>query len=81
MLMMSAGFSFAGMPATVPPDAHVMASAMSDRVPPQRPSTRTGSTVDSNARPAMPTPLLVASATVPATCVPCQELSVFGEPV
>ncbi|MNV86946.1 hypothetical protein D3C71_1810210 [compost metagenome] len=31
MLMTSAGLALAGMPATVPPEAHVIASAMSDR--------------------------------------------------
>ena len=40
-LMTSAGVGLAGTPLTVPPDAQMMASAMSAVEPPQRPSTRT----------------------------------------
>ena len=49
-----------------------MASAISDKVPPHRPSTRTGTTLASYAVPATPVALSVTAATVPVTWVPCQ---------
>ncbi len=77
MLMTSAALGLAGTPLTVPPEAQMMASAMSDSEPPHRPSTRTGTTLALNAVPATPVVLLVSAATVPATWVPCQlELDV-----
>jgi len=71
----------AGTPLTVPPEAQVMASAMSEVRPPQRPSTRTGTTLAPNAVPATPVALLVTAATVPATWVPCQLELLTGEPL
>ena len=70
--MTSAGLALAGTPLTVPPDAQVIASAMSEMLPPHLASTRTGWILALNAVPATPMPLLVNAATVPATCVPCQ---------
>ena len=74
MLMTSAALAAlrVGTPETVPPEAQMMASAMSDVEPPPRPSTRTGITLAPQAVPATPLALLVTAATVPATCVPCQ---------
>ncbi len=79
--MTLAGVAFAGMPATVPPDAQVMASTMSEVVPPHLPSTRTGWIFALYAMPATPLALLVAAAMVPATWVPCQEEPLAVEPV
>src|SRR5688500_12601468 len=73
MLMTFAGVGLAGMPLTVPPDAQMIASAMSASEPPHLPRTRTGCTFAPNATPATPVPLFVTAATVPATCVPCHE--------
>lgn len=76
MLMTSATLALAGTPLTLPPDAQMMASAISDSEPPHRPSTRTGTTLALNAVPATPV-VVVTAATVPAACVPCQlELDV-----
>src|SRR5687768_10039357 len=47
----------AGTPATAPPEAQVIASAMSTRVPPHLPSARAVSTLEPNAVPATPTAL------------------------
>src|SRR5699024_6239031 len=80
MLMTSAGFGLSGTPSTWPPEAQVMASAMSEVVPPQWPSTRTGSTSAPSAAPAMPASVLATASTVPATWVPCQELLEAGLP-
>src|SRR5690606_7514123 len=44
MLITSAGYGFDGTPVTEPPDAHTIASAMSEVRPPHLPSTRTGTT-------------------------------------
>lgn len=41
-LMTFAGFALAGTPGTDPPEAQVMASAMSEDDPPRLPGTRTG---------------------------------------
>src|SRR5688500_5353435 len=80
-LMTSAGAGLFEMPLTVPPDAHPIASAMSDPLPPHLPSTRIGWTAAPNATPATPLALLVTAPTVPATCVPCQlELRSEGWP-
>src|SRR5262245_36945303 len=72
MLMTLAGVGFAGTRATLPPDAQVIASTMSDVRPPHLPSTRTGRILAFGAIPATPTPLLLSAAIVPATWVPCQ---------
>src|SRR5215213_7022480 len=72
MLTTLAGVGLAGTPETVPPDAHTIASAMSEVLPPHCASTRMGWIFASYAMPATPLPLLVAAAMVPATCVPCQ---------
>jgi hypothetical protein len=58
-----------------------MAAMMSLSSPPQRPSTRTGSTFTFQPTPAMPAPLSVAAPIRPATCVPCQLLEVAGSPL
>src|SRR4249919_1077217 len=80
MLITCAGVGFAGTPSTMPPDAHTTASEMSLNWPPQWPSTRIGNSCASPAIPAMPTPLLVTAAMVPATCVPCQLLGAARHP-
>jgi len=51
MLSTLAGFALAGTPATLPPDAQMMASAMSEVKPPHLPSTRAGTTFALNAMP------------------------------
>src|SRR5262245_36463843 len=75
MLMILAGLALAGTPDTVPPDAQMMASAMSEVNPPHLPSTRAGTTRALKATPATPFELLVSAAMVPETCVPCQLLA------
>src|SRR5688500_13110145 len=72
MLTTLAGVALAGTPDTVPPEAHTMASAMSEVLPPHWASARIGWIFASAAMPAMPLPLLVDAPMVPATCVPCQ---------
>jgi hypothetical protein len=72
MLMTSAGVPLSGTPATVPPEAQVTASMMSEFGVSQRPSTRTGCTFAPGATPEIPSPSS-AAATMPATWVPCQE--------
>jgi hypothetical protein len=52
-----------------------MPAAMSSNEPPSSSSTLTGSTRASGATPAMPVPLPVAAAAIPATCVPWVLLS------
>src|SRR5262245_34251362 len=79
-LITRAGNRFAPMPDTLTPQAHTIASAMSDVRPPQRPSTRSGTTFAPNATPATPLPLFVTAAIVPATCVPCQLELNAGSP-
>ena len=79
-LITRAGVALAGAPATVPPEAQVIASAMSEVYPPHLPSTRTGCTRALNAMPATPAALLVLAAIVPATWVPCQLESLAGSP-
>ena len=54
MLITLAGLAFAGTPATAPPDAQTIASAMSEVKPPHLPSTRAGTTFALNATPATP---------------------------
>ncbi len=71
--MTFAGLALAGTPETVPPEAQMMASAMSEREPPHLARTRTGTTLALGATPATPVALPVTAATVPATWVPCQE--------
>ena len=71
--MTLAGLALAGTPETVPPEAQMMASAMSERDPPHLARTRTGTTLALGATPATPVALPVTAATVPATWVPCQE--------
>src|SRR5690349_14664704 len=69
-LITRAGFGLAGTPATLPPEAQMMASAMSESCPPQGPSTRTGRILACGAMPAIPSPLLLAAAAMmPATWV------------
>jgi hypothetical protein len=70
----SAGLGLAGTPATEPPAAQTMPSAMSDAAPPHLPSTRTGRILALGATPVTPSALLPAAAMVPATWVPCQLL-------
>src|SRR5207244_12338285 len=77
MLITWAGWVLVGTPRTRPPEAQVMASAMSEVKPPHLPSTRTGRILALRAMPATPTPLSDSAAMVPATCVPCQ-LDVSG---
>ena len=48
---------------------------MSETRPVHTPMARTGSSIVAGAMPAMPMPLLVAAPMIPATLVPCQELS------
>src|SRR4051794_20529221 len=74
MLMTLAGVGLAVMPETEPPEAQVIASAMSASVPPHFPSARTGCTFALKATPVTPLALLETAAIVPATCVPCHEL-------
>ncbi len=76
-----AGWALAGTPLTVPPEAQMIASAMSDVVPPQRPRTRTGSSRASKATPATPSALSARAAAMPATWVPCQLEALAGEPL
>ena len=45
MLMTRAGLALAGTPETLPPEDQTIASTMSEVEPPQRPSTRTGTTL------------------------------------
>ena len=71
--MTLAGLALAGIPETVPPAAQMMASAMSEREPPHLARTRTGTIFAFGATPATPVELPVTAATVPETCVPCQE--------
>ena len=78
--MTFAGVAFAGTPGTLPPEAQVIASAMSAEEPPHLPSTRTGWIFALYAMPATPLVLFVAAATVPATCVPCQDELLALEP-
>ena len=78
--MTSAGLALVGTPETLPPDAQMMASAMSDSEPPHAPSTRTGTTLAPYATPATPLALLVSAATVPVTWVPCQLESEADDP-
>src|SRR5690554_1694383 len=66
-----AGVWFLDVPATLPPEAHVMPAAMSCVVPPHLPSTRTCWTLTPRAFPTTPLASLTA-AIVPATWVPCQ---------
>ena len=54
--MTLAGLALAGTPLTVPPDAQVIASTMSEVKPPPLPSTRAGTTLALNATPATPFP-------------------------
>src|ERR1700730_2366972 len=58
-LITRAGLGFRGAPATGAPTAQRMAAAMSSKVPPQRPRTRTGRIFAFQFTPAMPTPLSV----------------------
>src|SRR5688572_3916584 len=81
MLMTFAGVGFAVTPLTVPPEAQVIASAMSASEPPHLPSTRTGWIFALNATPATPFALFVTAAIVPATCEPCHdEFDAYGTP-
>ena len=71
-LITSAGVALAGTPDTVPPDAHVMAAAMSEVHPPSIESTRIGWIWACGAAPMTPWALFPTAAIVPATWVPCQ---------
>ncbi len=69
-----AGFGLVGVPATGTPAAHRIESATSSKVPPQRPSARTGTMRALGATPAIPSALFELAAMMPATWVPCHEL-------
>jgi hypothetical protein len=71
-LITFAGLGLVGTLGTRPPEAQVMASAMSEVKPPHLPSTRTGRSLALRATPATPVRLSVSAAMVPATWVPCQ---------
>src|SRR3984893_3611594 len=74
-LITRAGFGFRGAPATGAPTAQRMAAAMSSKVPPQRPRTRTGRIFAFRFTAAMPTPLSVLGGIKPLVKVPCQALA------
>ena len=74
ILITRAGVRFAGIPETLPPDAHVIPATMSDVYPPPVPRTRTVCILTPGATPITPTPLFPTAAIVPLTCVPCQLL-------
>src|ERR1041385_3911036 len=75
-----AGLALAGTPVTGKPAAQRAPSRISDKDPPHLPSTRTGRILDVQLMPPTPTLLLVAAPIVPATWVPCQELSLVCPP-
>src|ERR1700682_3355858 len=79
-LITRAGFGCSGPPATGTPTAQRRAAAMSSKVPPQRPSPRTGRIFAFQFTPAMPAPLSVLAAINTLVKVRCQELGSPGTP-
>ncbi len=75
MLITRAGYGLAGAPSTGTPPAQSIAAMMSESVPPHLPSARTGSTQPFHVVPAIPRALFETAPTMPATRVPCHELS------
>src|ERR1700733_10774 len=74
MLMIFAGWVFAGTLTTDMPAAQSMAEMMSESKPPHFPSARSGKICEFHVIPAMPTLLSVIAPRIPAVRVPCQEL-------
>lgn len=70
-----AGLVLVGTPDTDNPADQLIASAISEVVPPHFPKARTGRIFEFQLMPATPVLLLLAAPIVPAVCVPCQELS------
>ena len=73
--MIRAGYGFDGAPSTGTPPAHSIAARMSESEPPHLPSARTGRIQPFQPSPAMPRELFASAPMIPATRVPCQELS------
>ena len=73
--MICAGKGLRGTPGTLSPAAHATASMMSESSPPHLPSARTGRILAPQSIPASHWPLLEFAAMLPATPVPCHELS------
>src|ERR1700709_2881983 len=72
--MIFAGLALAGTVGIFPPAAQVIPSVTSDIYPsPHASNALTGTTLAAGATPAIPMPLLVNAAAMPATCVPCHE--------
>src|SRR5215469_13237285 len=74
-LMILAGWGLLGTPLTATPAAQSMPERMSESEPPQTPSARTGRIWVFQVMPAMPSMLLAMAPSIPATRVPCQELT------